>query len=262
MQNGTYQREQDEMEISGLYAGSSIITDKLIAFAMSNDTVPEKLDSIVTWLEDKQDLKSYYRLVPIYIKQGEYDKAAIALEALLAEAQTIGGTTEENAENYKTLKQINLQIMQNPENESSIIKINIKKLEPIAEGEGKNAGIARYMLYNYNKEVYNNYKETYPLPDPNKALAIKPIENSTYTGEKPDAMISVYPNPTNGVLNVEYINFESAKTINIYDLKGSIVMSFNANKDFGFDTIDVSSLQKGTYLIGFGQKQTVKFIVK
>lgn len=27
-------------------------------------------------------------------------------------------------------------------------------------------------------------------------------------------------------------------------------------------TIDVSSLQKGTYLIGFGQKQTTKFIVK
>jgi len=39
-------------------------------------------------------------------------------------------------------------------------------------------------------------------------------------------------------------------------------MSFNANKDFGFETIDVSGLQKGTYLIGFGQKQTVKFIVK
>ena len=135
-------------------------------------------------------------------------------------------------------------------------------MELIAEGKGKQAGIARYMLYNYNKEQYNNYKETYPLPNPNKSLAIKPIENNTYAGETPDAMISVYPNPTNGVLNIEYINFENAKTINIYDLKGSIVMSFNANKDFGFETIDVSSLQKGTYLIGFGQKQTVKFIVK
>ena len=27
-------------------------------------------------------------------------------------------------------------------------------------------------------------------------------------------------------------------------------------------TTDVSGLQKGTYLIGFGQKQTTKFIVK
>ena len=39
-------------------------------------------------------------------------------------------------------------------------------------------------------------------------------------------------------------------------------MSFNANKNFGFITTDVSNLQKGTYLIGFGQKQTTKFIVK
>jgi hypothetical protein len=262
MQNGIYQREQDEMEISGLYAGNSIITDRLIAFAMSNDTVPEKLDSIVTWLETKQDLESYYRLVPIYIKQGEYGKATIALESLLAEAQAIGGTIQETAENYKTLQEINLQIMQNPKNESGIIKSNIKQLELIAEGKGKQAGIAQYMLYNYSNEQYINYKETYPLPDPNKSLAIKPIENNTYTGETPDAMISVYPNPTNGVLNIEYINFENAKTISIYDLKGSIVMSFNANKDFGFETIDVSGLQKGTYLIGFGQKQTVKFIVK
>ncbi len=263
LQNGTYQREQDEMEIESLLSGNEKLLNKTIGSALSNDTVPEKLDSIVTWLEGKNDLKSYYRLVPIYINQGEYNKATIALEALLAEAQTIGGTTQETAENYKTITLINIAIAQTPENKNEIIKANIPKLEKIAEGEGKQAGIARYMLYNYNKEQFASYKQNYLLPNTNKSLALQPNKpTETYTGEKPDAMISVYPNPTDGQLNVEYINFANAKTINIYDLKGSIVMSFNANKDFGFNTIDVSSLQKGTYLIGFGQKQTTKFIVK
>ena len=119
------------------------------------------------------------------------------------------------------------------------------------------------MLYNYNKEVYNNYKETYPLPDPNEALPLqqnKPTE--TYTGDKMDAMISVFPNPTDGELNVEYINIDGSLNLIIYDMQGKVIMTFKANKDFGFQTIDVSSLKRGNYLIGFGKNLTTKFIVK
>jgi len=179
-----------------------------------------------------------------------------------AQAQTIGGQTLENAENYRKIMKINYTIMQNPDSANFIISTNIKQLQLIADGEGKQAGIARYMLYNYNKEQFANYKQAYLLPNTNKSSAFvlnKPSEN--YTSEKSDAVF-VYPNPCDGQLNVEYINIENASNINIYDIQGKIVITFNATPKFGFQTIDVSSLQKGTYLIGFGKGLTTQFVVK
>ena len=40
------------------------------------------------------------------------------------------------------------------------------------------------------------------------------------------------------------------------------LMTFKATPSFGMQSIDVSSLQKGNYLIGFGKNLTAKFIVK
>jgi hypothetical protein len=90
---------------------------------------------------------------------------------------------------------------------------------------------------------------------PDSSDGIKQLHN-------PEARISVYPNPCDGQLNVEYINIENASNINIYDIQGKIVITFNATPKFGFQTIDVSSLQKGTYLIGFGKGLTTQFVVK
>ena len=52
------------------------------------------------------------------------------------------------------------------------------------------------------------------------------------------------------------------QNINIYDMQGRTVMTFKATPSFGMQSIDVSSLQKGNYLIGFGKNLTTKFIVK
>ena len=72
----------------------------------------------------------------------------------------------------------------------------------------------------------------------------------------------IFPNPTDGILNVGYINLEGSATINIYNLNGTTLKSFKAQKEFGFNAFDVSDLSKGVYLIGFGKGQTIKFIVK
>ena len=72
----------------------------------------------------------------------------------------------------------------------------------------------------------------------------------------------IFPNPTDGILNVEYINLGGSAAINIYDLKGTRLKSFKAQKEFGFNTYDLSDLSKGVYLIGFGKSQTTKLIVK
>ena len=87
--------------------------------------------------------------------------------------------------------------------------------------------------------------------------SIKTSENTRFIEKE-----NVFPNPTNGILNVEYINLNGSSTINIYDLKGTTLKSFKIEKEFGFNTYDVSDLSKGVYLIGFGKGQTTQFIVK
>ncbi len=56
--------------------------------------------------------------------------------------------------------------------------------------------------------------------------------------------VEVYPNPTNGIVNIEYAN--EAK-INVYNLLGELVLS---NIDVnGFTEVDMSELTNGTYII-------------
>ena len=45
-------------------------------------------------------------------------------------------------------------------------------------------------------------------------------------------------------------------------MQGRTVMTFKAQPNFVMQSFDVSSLNSGNYLIGFGKNQTTKFIVK
>ena len=262
LQNSQNPREVKEMEISSLKAQAEQLTTKMITNALLDNSVSEKLDSIITWLEGKQNLASYYRLHSLYMRKGQYDNANLNLENLVSEAQL--GNTQDliKAEYYKIMQQINMQIIQNPDEEDGIIRDNLSDLLDVANLTGKESGIARAMLYEYDSETYANYKTEYPLPNINRSAKVANVQaNSKDTGSK-EAMISVFPNPTNGVLNVEYINLGGSPTINIYDLKGTTIKSFKVQKEFGFKTFNLTDLSKGVYLIGFGKGQTTKFIVK
>ncbi len=56
--------------------------------------------------------------------------------------------------------------------------------------------------------------------------------------------LNIYPNPTNGILNIE--NTENSEVI-VYNMLGSVVAS--ANNDFNNKTIDISNLSEGTYIV-------------
>jgi len=262
LQNSRNPREVKEMEISSLKKQAEQLTTKMISYGLLKDAMPEKLDSIITWLEEKQDLASYYRLHALYIRKGQYDNANLNLVSLVSEAQLGNNKDLIKAENYKIIQQINMQVIQNPDEESGIVRDHLSDLLDIADLTGKESGIARAMLYEYDSTTYADYKTQYPLPSKNRSANMSNVQaNSNDKGSK-EAMISVFPNPTNGILNVEYINLGGNPTINIYDLKGTTIKSFKVQKEFGFKTFDVTDLSKGVYLIGFGKGQTTKFIVK
>lgn len=74
-------------------------------------------------------------------------------------------------------------------------------------------------------------------------VAENPIQNS-----------SVYPNPTNGIVNVTIPALTEKATITLYDLQGRVIMTKEANQvntSFG-----IENLQDGVYLVNIANEQT------
>jgi len=88
--------------------------------------------------------------------------------------------------------------------------------------------------------------------------------NSEMLGNEDNiAIYSLYPNPAQDQLNVNIRNLDASKGIQIYNSNGALVRSINTGEEI--NTIDVSSLEKGMYIL---KANTVKeavsanFIVK
>ncbi len=64
--------------------------------------------------------------------------------------------------------------------------------------------------------------------------------------------ISVYPNPTNDILNIEVADAQ-IQSLRIYDLNGALVKSIDHQNDF--TQVNVSHLENGIYLIEIGTEK-------
>ena len=87
---------------------------------------------------------------------------------------------------------------------------------------------------------------------------------SVYSEMLADIELKIYPNPTDGLLNVEIHNLPDGKTadIRVYNLSGQMLVS--RGKVAGFTDIDLSGQPQGTYLmkITAGEYQTEWKIIK
>jgi hypothetical protein len=88
-----------------------------------------------------------------------------------------------------------------------------------------------------------------------------PVENNLLAGgelttgsfEESQVMdVSVYPNPTNGIINISADNLTSEDCeIALYSMTGSLVTKKQLSVSFGSleETLDMSHLSNGTYII-------------
>lgn len=78
-------------------------------------------------------------------------------------------------------------------------------------------------------------------PGANCTLSVNYFENQD--------LFKVYPNPTNGFLNVRINNYVGKATIQIIDINGRIVTEYN-NEDFNVEkSLNLNNLQSGIYVI-------------
>ncbi|HLF51037.1 T9SS-dependent M36 family metallopeptidase [Flavobacterium sp.] len=82
---------------------------------------------------------------------------------------------------------------------------------------------------------------TEPAAGPNCTLSIDYFENSN--------MIKVYPNPSNGQVNIHIAQFTGKINLQVVDINGRVVYNVQ-NDNFNIDkTIDLSHLQSGIYIL-------------
>jgi hypothetical protein len=82
---------------------------------------------------------------------------------------------------------------------------------------------------------------TEPTPGPNCVLSVNYFENNE--------LFRIYPNPTNGLLNVRINNYIGKVNIQIVDINGRIVSEFK-NEDFNTEkSLNLNNLQAGMYVL-------------
>ncbi|MEO6189060.1 MAG: T9SS type A sorting domain-containing protein [Saprospiraceae bacterium] len=70
--------------------------------------------------------------------------------------------------------------------------------------------------------------------------------------QSPDDEIKLFPNPSNGLLEIKSNGFESAD-ISVYNLQGELLLKYLRTTNF----IDLSMVAKGHYLIVFKQNNKI-----
>ena len=82
--------------------------------------------------------------------------------------------------------------------------------------------------------------------------------------KKDDLSVYLYPNPAKDKLMVLFNGDIDAGKIEIYNLTGAIVATFNINKSSKNQELDISPMAEGYYLIHFtlGNYYTVKPFIK
>lgn len=80
--------------------------------------------------------------------------------------------------------------------------------------------------------------------------------------EIPEKGISVYPNPTSGVLNIKWDSAPGTKSVNVYDLMARRVFSkmLNGKEDSGVESVDISRLPAGRYVMKFSSDDGVRVV--
>lgn len=64
-----------------------------------------------------------------------------------------------------------------------------------------------------------------------------------------NASVSIYPNPTNGLVNIQFAEMTAVDTINVFSISGQLVYSKQFSGSFDAYTIDLAKAATGVYIM-------------
>jgi hypothetical protein len=111
-------------------------------------------------------------------------------------------------------------------------------------------------------KVYVDSVKAYYYENPDR-FGFKYLDNEEVRIERPE--IVVYPVPASEVLYLKFVNGRQNATCYIYDIFGRKVKTVSLSEVNGINSIDISGLKQGTYILHLNTGKAViakKFLVK
>ena len=135
-------------------------------------------------------------------------------------------------------------------------------IESIAHNESNLRQVTAQLLL--AEAGIESYYEVIQLPEPvMESKTVKNSEASTNSFTNVVDIINIYPNPTDGQINIEYALFKTPtnKFIEFYTVSGSIVDRLELRQNVGFVCYS-KALPSGMYLVKVGDNFSQKIEVK
>jgi hypothetical protein len=252
--------EQVQERISDILSAKQVEYDKLVRNTFISDTTPEfnkTYDMVIGFMENQCDIHSQKRLIKLYNHKGMYDNALNVLSDIRLSDDFSNNI---HLQNFVEISGIQIELLRNYYNESQadIINNHLEYLSHLsADYNTKEGGIARAILQSVGLHEYEPFIFMPNDTESNKsAMFTIPEQSKPEQNVSLSSLFSIYPNPANDMLSIEFVNPEGACTFNIYSIKGELVKSINSNDKLGFMSILVSDLKPGNYIIECPQLQS------
>jgi len=278
-QDGVNNRVKLEYAMGDVLQRIAETETELINIASNNDSVQSVTDSVVQYLsplalaDHKYSLKKYKLLMV----KGDYRSAQAELSNLAALSNDLNDSLA--AEINEFIKVENIHLLYLDKYDDAVISREIGYLEQMAMKESAlYSAKAQNLLALIGDNPYFEY-----TPMPVEVINPKRMSNQANVEDLFKPQFNIYPNPTEGILQVEY-NFETLQRegmdlllqvlgypvqpdcengkLNIYTSEGRLLKSV-AMKDLkGSKTIDLSEYTSGVYLIElndcYGNNNSIK----
>ena len=97
-----------------------------------------------------------------------------------------------------------------------------------------------YGTYTASKVTSISENTTTYVPAP---VGVNNLENENFK-------VNVFPNPTDGILNIKFASLDEALTLNIYDLNGRLIEKHSQTSALGgMQSLNIAGLEAGMYLL-------------
>lgn len=261
-QNGISKREQKESEIAHLKSKKQYVFNRLIKAVLADSTL-SKADSLLDLMDAQEDINIRKQSIKLLSAMG---RKADALQKVSELRQDI--VNLENMEQLDDLLQIEAISIdakgKTEEEQTSLYQSNKGLLWSIYNKTDKASVKAYRLLKNMGEEIEAplDVKLAFPKVDNNRTANANINSNFKTNSQSFKGLISLYPNPVKGRLTVEYLfEFLDEQNMNIYDINGRLLIQHQIQKAMGIETINVSKLPKGNYVLTINNTSQ-KFIVE
>jgi hypothetical protein len=225
--------------------------NRLIAYALYYDSVPEMKDSIISFLYDENTLQVKNYLIPLLISNEMYTDAQTQIDDYFTIISNMPYETRLQYENQAQLFSI-IKIFSENHEDTSVIASNISFLENLAGQANSIGSIHAVTLLEYYKAGLYDYPEIIEFPEMYSSRLMN-AHSISQEESLPGNTINIFPNPANSELFINY-NFsdKSDVVLELFSFDGKMVLCKKISGQSGRELIDISQLPVGLYHVRIG----------